>query len=58
MPNKITNNIVSIDNEIYNYLNDVNYGMNKPQFQHLTSIVLGFRGGVTPLKLRNRYLGT
>lgn len=25
MPNKITNNIVSIDNEIYNYLNNVNY---------------------------------
>ncbi|RXI55325.1 hypothetical protein DP122_05345, partial [Clostridium tetani] len=41
MPNKITNNIVSIDSEIYNYLNDVNYGMNKPQFQHLTSIVNG-----------------
>ncbi|MFX0547839.1 hypothetical protein ACOAKC_00755 [Hathewaya histolytica] len=41
MPNKITTNIVSIDNEIYNYLNDVSYGMNKPQFHHLTNIVNG-----------------
>lgn len=41
MPNKTTNHIVSIDNEIFNYLNDVNYGMNKPQFHHLTTIVDG-----------------
>ena len=30
MSNKITNYIVSIDDKIYNYLNDVNYRMNKP----------------------------
>ncbi|MCY6356207.1 IS701 family transposase [Clostridium sp. ZS2-4] len=41
MPNKTTNHIVSIESEIYNYLNDVNYGMNKPQFHHLTTIVNG-----------------
>ncbi|WP_294184466.1 IS701 family transposase [uncultured Clostridium sp.] len=35
------NNIVSINNELYNYLNDVNYGMSKPQFNHLTTIVNG-----------------
>ncbi|URZ04464.1 hypothetical protein CLAUR_045530 (plasmid) [Clostridium felsineum] len=29
MPNKVTNHIVSINDELYNYLNDVNYGMNK-----------------------------
>ena len=36
MSNKITNYIVSIDDKIYNYLNDVNYGMNKPisSFNH------------------------
>ncbi|EPY2285909.1 hypothetical protein ACXAT6_003162, partial [Clostridium sporogenes] len=34
-------NIVSINNELYNYLNDVNYGMSKPQFNHLTSIANG-----------------
>ncbi|MGO5075322.1 hypothetical protein ACTQ4K_15555 [Clostridium sporogenes] len=31
-------NIVSINEELYNYLNDVNYGMSKPQFNHLTII--------------------
>lgn len=36
-----SNNIVSINNELYNYLNDVNYGMNKPQFHHLTTIING-----------------
>ncbi|WP_102400995.1 IS701 family transposase [Haloimpatiens massiliensis] len=41
MPNKITNHIVSIDDKIYNYLNDVNYGMNKPQVHHLTTIING-----------------
>ncbi|WP_138206456.1 transposase [Haloimpatiens lingqiaonensis] len=41
MSNKITNHIVSIDDRIYNYLNDVNYGMNKPQFYHLTTIING-----------------
>jgi len=35
------NNIVSINDELYNYLNDVNYGMSKPQFNHLTTIVNG-----------------
>ncbi|WP_180964000.1 hypothetical protein [Haloimpatiens massiliensis] len=39
MPNKITNHIISIDDRIYNYLNDVNYGINKPQFHHLTTII-------------------
>lgn len=34
-------NIVSINDELYNYLNDVNYGMSKPQFNHLTSIANG-----------------
>ncbi|WP_251861840.1 hypothetical protein [Clostridium sp. Marseille-Q2269] len=34
-------NIVSINNELYNYLNDVNYGMSKPQFNHLTNIANG-----------------
>ncbi len=33
--------IVSINNELYNYLNDVNYGMSKPQFNHLSNIVNG-----------------
>ena len=41
MPSKITNNILSINDELYNYLNDVNYGMNKPQFHHITTIVNG-----------------
>ncbi|AKA67296.1 IS701 family transposase [Clostridium scatologenes] len=36
-----SNNIVSINDELYNYLNDVNYGMSKPQFNHLTTIVNG-----------------
>lgn len=41
MPNKFTNHIVSINDELYNYLNDVNYGMNIPQFHHLTTVVSG-----------------
>ncbi|URZ06612.1 hypothetical protein CLROS_019450 [Clostridium felsineum] len=41
MPNKFTNHIVSINDELYNYLNDVNYGMNKPQFHHITTIING-----------------
>lgn len=41
MPSKFNNPIVSINNELYNYLNDVNYGMTKPQFQHLSTIVNG-----------------
>jgi SRSO17 transposase len=35
------NNILSINDELYNYLNDVNYGMSKSQFNHLTTIVNG-----------------
>lgn len=31
-------NIVSINDELYNYLNDVNHGMSKSQFNHLTTI--------------------
>ena len=34
-------NILSINEEIFNYLNDVNYGMTKSQFQHLTNITNG-----------------
>lgn len=33
MPNKLTNNIASI------YLNDVNYGMDRAHFHHLTIII-------------------
>lgn len=36
-----SNNIVSINDKLYNYLNDVNYGMFKPQFNHLANIVNG-----------------
>lgn len=33
-----SNNIVSINDELFNYLNDVNYGMSKLQFNCLTTI--------------------
>lgn len=33
--------ILNTNTELYNYLNDVNYGMSKPQFNHLSSIVNG-----------------
>lgn len=39
MPNKFINHIVSTNDELYNYLNDVNYGMSKPQFHHITTII-------------------
>lgn len=41
MSNKFTNYIVSINYELYNYLNDVNYGMNKLQFHHITTVING-----------------
>ncbi|WP_102398934.1 IS701 family transposase [Haloimpatiens massiliensis] len=41
MPSKFTNHIVSINDELYNYLNDVNYGMSKPQFHHISTIING-----------------
>ncbi|GAE03151.1 hypothetical protein CBO05C_2841 [Clostridium botulinum B str. Osaka05] len=41
MQNKNTNHIVSIHNQIYNYLNNVRHKMNKPQFHHLTNILNG-----------------
>ncbi len=31
--------ILNLNTELYNYLEDVNYGMTKPQFNHLSSIV-------------------
>lgn len=37
----LSNNIVSINDELYNYSNDANYGMFKPQFNHLSNIVNG-----------------
>ncbi|MBC2578775.1 hypothetical protein [Clostridium sp. DJ247] len=40
IPVKITFENSSND-KLYNYLNDVSYGMSKPQFNHLTSIVNG-----------------
>ena len=41
MPNTFTKYILNTNDEIYNFLNDVNYGMSKPQFHHLSSIVAG-----------------
>lgn len=41
MPNKFINHSISTNNELYNYLNDVNYGISKPQFHHLTTIING-----------------
>ncbi|OOB76437.1 hypothetical protein AXF41_12195 [Clostridium haemolyticum] len=37
----MSSNILSINEEIFNYLNDVNYGMTKSQFQYLTNITNG-----------------
>lgn len=36
-----TTNIVKPNQEIYNYIDDVNYGMSKPQMNHLSSLVCG-----------------
>lgn len=36
-----TNRIITINADLYNFLNDVNYGMSKPQFHHLSTIVNG-----------------
>lgn len=33
------NSIVSINHELYIYLNDINYGISKLQFNHLATIV-------------------
>lgn len=41
MPSKFTNLILSTNEDLYNYLNDVNYGMSKPQFHNLSTIVDG-----------------
>lgn len=41
MPNKSINHSISINDELYNYLNDVNYGISKPQFHHITTIING-----------------
>ncbi|SES63792.1 hypothetical protein SAMN05660297_00031 [Natronincola peptidivorans] len=35
------NTIVGHSEEIINFLEDVNYGMNKPQFNHLATIIEG-----------------
>lgn len=37
----VISTILNTNTELYNYLNDVNYGMSKPQFNHLSSIVNG-----------------
>jgi SRSO17 transposase len=37
----VISTILNINAELYNYLNDVNYGMSKPQFNHLSSIING-----------------
>lgn len=36
-----TTNIVKPNQEIYNYIEDVNYGMSKPQVNHLSSLMCG-----------------
>lgn len=36
-----TTNILSPNREIYNYINDVNYGMSKPQLNHLSNLMQG-----------------
>jgi SRSO17 transposase len=37
----VISTILNTNTELYNYLNDVNYGMSKPQFNHLSSIING-----------------
>ena len=36
-----TNNSVMPNQEIYNYIEDVNYGMTKLQFNHLSNLTYG-----------------
>lgn len=36
-----TTNILSPNKEIYNYLDNVNYGMSKPQLNHLSNLMQG-----------------
>ncbi len=36
-----TNNSVIPNQEIYNYIEDVNYGMSKPQINHLKNLIHG-----------------
>lgn len=36
-----TTNILSPNKEIYNYLDNVNYGMSKPQLNHLSNLIQG-----------------
>jgi hypothetical protein len=38
MPNTTTN-IINPNKVIYNYINDVNYGMSKPQLNHLSNLM-------------------
>ncbi|RKD27174.1 hypothetical protein SAMN02745883_01937 [Caminicella sporogenes DSM 14501] len=37
----VTSTILNLNPKLYNYLNDVNYGMSKLQFNHLSSIING-----------------
>ncbi|WIF95715.1 transposase [Caminicella sporogenes] len=37
----VISTILNLNTELYNYLNDVNYGISKPQFNHLSSIING-----------------
>lgn len=41
MPNRIINHIVSIDDRIYNYLNNVKRGANKLKIHYLTTMLNG-----------------
>jgi hypothetical protein len=36
-----TTNILKPNQEIYNYIEDVNYGMSKPQLNHLNNLMYG-----------------
>lgn len=36
-----TTNILSPNKEIYNYINDVNYCMSRPQLNHLSNLMQG-----------------
>ncbi|WP_066506655.1 hypothetical protein [Abyssisolibacter fermentans] len=38
-----TTNILNLNQEIYNYIEDVNYGMTKPQLNHLCNLLYGLR---------------
>lgn len=40
MPSK-PNNIIPLNDKLYNYLNNANYGMSKPQFHNMNTIVNG-----------------